>query len=179
MFTSYGWAGPDLRVFADARIEALAIVNANQPLATGGTAQAATVVRDIALELLRMANDRTRFFYCSASDDEDFTQELAKIGKQPRREAGEAQEQPLPGVPDEATFHAAALTLFVPEHATSLRAFRKAAGGQPELAGTDMGTTVSVAGVGPLTPGVTYELWLVGHDFRGNGPESNHVSHTA
>ena len=63
------------------------------------------------------------------------------------------------------------------EHATSLRAFRKPAGGQPELAGT--ATTVSVVGSGPLTPGVTYELWVVGHNFRGDGPESNHGSHTA
>jgi hypothetical protein len=33
------------------------------------------------------------------------------------------------------------------------------------------------AGTGPLTPGVTYEFWLVGHNFRGDGPESNHVTH--
>jgi hypothetical protein len=31
----------------------------------------------------------------------------------------------------------------------------------------------------PLTPGVTYELWVVGHNFRGDGPESNRVRHTA
>ena len=212
VFTSYGWEGGQIGVFDDARVESLAnqaatatpgianaahrypaqlltliaaqlaIVNASQPLATGGTAQAATVARDAALELLRTANDRVRFFYCSASDDEDYTPELAKIGRQPRREAGAAQEQPLPGAPGAATFNAGALTLSVPElpeHATSLRAFRKVAGGEPELAGTATGTTVSVVGSGPLTPGVTYELWLVGHNFRGDGPESNHVSHTA
>ena len=33
------------------------------------------------------------------------------------------------------------------------------------------------AGTGPLTPGVTYEFWLVGHNFRGDGPESNRVTH--
>lgn len=212
VFTSYGWEGGQIGVFDDARVESLAnqaatatpgianaahrypaqlltliaaqlaIVNASQPLATGGTAQAATAARDAALELLRTANDRVRFFYCSASDDEDYTPELAKIGRQPRREAGAAQEQPLPGAPGAATFNAGALTLSVPalpEHATSLRAFRKVAGGEPELAGTATGTTVSVVGSGPLTPGVTYELWLVGHNFRGDGPESNHVSHTA
>lgn len=65
------------------------------------------------------------------------------------------------------------------EAATSLRAFRKVAGGQPELAGTSAGTTVSVVGSGPLTPGVSYELWLVRHNFRGDGPESYHMSHTA
>jgi hypothetical protein len=212
VFTSYGWVGGELGDFDDARIEALAnqaatatpgipnaahrypaqlltliaaqlaIVNANQPLATGGTAQAATAARDIALELLRTANDRVRFHYCASSDDEDKTPELAKIGKQPRRTAGEAQEQPLPGAPGTATFDAGALTLSVPtmpEHATSLRAYRKPAGGEPELAGTSAGTTVSVVGSGPLTPDVTYELWVVGHNFRGDGPESNHVSHTA
>lgn len=212
VFTSYGWEGGQIGVFDDARIESLAnqaatvtsgianaahrypaqlltliaaqlvIVNANQPLATGGTAQAATAARDAALELLRTANDRVRFFYCSASDDGDYTPELAKIGRQPRREAGAAQEQPLPGAPGTATFNAGALTLSVPalpEHGTSLRAFRKPAGGEPELAGTSTGTTVSVVGSGPLTPGVTYELWVVGHNFRGDGPESNHVSHTA
>ena len=31
----------------------------------------------------------------------------------------------------------------------------------------------------PFTPGVTYELWVVGHNFRGDGPERNHVPHTA
>ena len=36
----------------------LAIVNANQPLATGGTAQAATAARDLALGKLQTMNDR-------------------------------------------------------------------------------------------------------------------------
>ncbi len=67
----------------------------------------------------------------------------------------------------------------MPEGASSLRAYRKAAGGEPELAGTSTGTTVSVVGSGLLTVGVTYELWVVGHNSQGDGPESNHVSHTA
>ena len=212
VFTAYGWEGGEVGQLDDARIEALAnqaatatpgianaahqypaqqltliaaqlvIVNANQPLATGGMAQAATEARNVALELSRTAHDRVRFFYCSASDDEDFTPELAKIGKQPRREAGAAAEQPLPDAPGVATLDAAALTLSIPalpEHGTSLRAYRKPAGGQPELAGTSTGTTVSMVASGPLTPGVTYELWVVGHSVRGDGPESNHVSHTA
>ena len=74
----------------------LVIVNANQPTATGGTAETATNLRNIALELLRTANDRVRFFYCSASDDEDKTTELAKIGMQPRRDAGEARRSRSP-----------------------------------------------------------------------------------
>ena len=158
----------------------LAIVNANQPLATGGTAQAATAARDLALGKLQTMNDRIRFFYCSASDDEDQTPELAKIGKQPRRDRGEAEPEPFPDPAGTATFNAATSTLSVPAlpaRATSLRAFRKPLGGTAELAGTSATTTVSVLATGPLTPGVTYEFWLVGHNFRGDGPESNHVSH--
>lgn len=211
VFTAYGWVGGELGDFSDARIESLArqaadatpgianpahrypqelldriaaqlkIVNDNQTAATGGTAQSATDLRDKALKALQTANDRVRFHYCASSDDEDTTPELAKIGKQPRRDKGEAGG-PVPGAPGTATFDAAAKTLSVPampEGATSLRAYRKAAGGEAELAGTSTGTTVSVVGVGPLTPGVTYELWVAGHNSQGDGPESNHVTHTA
>ena len=107
--------------------------------------------------------------------------ELAKIGKHPRRDRGEAQQQPFPDPAGTATFNGATSTLSVPAlpaHATSLRAFRKPAGGTAELAGTSTTTSVSVIAAGPLTPGVTYEFWLVGHNFRGDGPESNHVTHT-
>lgn len=211
VLVSYGWESGEVGDFTDARIESLAnqaitatplianaayrypaallglitaqlaIVNANQPTATGGTAETATNLRNIALELLRTANDRVRFFYCSASDDEDQTTELAKIGKQPRRDAG-AASGPVPGAPGAATFDATAKTLSVPampSGATTLRAYRKPAGGVAELAGTSTGTTVSVVGVGPLTVGVTYELWVAGHNSDGDGPGSNHVSHTA
>ncbi|MEN9576845.1 MAG: hypothetical protein RL514_4700 [Verrucomicrobiota bacterium] len=211
VFTAYGWVSGELGEFTDARIESLArqaadatpgianaahryptalldliaaqlvIVNQHQTAATGGTAQTATDLRDKALKLLETANDRVRFHYCSASDDKDQTPELAKIGKQPRRDKG-AASGPVPGAPGAATFDAAAKTLSVPampEGATTLRAYRKAAGGEPELAGTSTGTTVSVVGSGPLTVGVTYELWVAGHNAQGDGPESNHVSHTA
>ena len=211
VLVSYGWESGEVGDFTDARIESLAnqaitatplianaayrypaallglitaqlaIVNANQPTATGGTAETATNLRNIALELLRTANDRVRFFYCSASDDEDQTTELAKIGKQPRRDAG-AASGPVPGAPGAATFDATAKTLTVPampSGATTLRAYRKPAGGVAELAGTSTSTTVSVVGVGPLTVGVTYELWVAGHNSDGDGPGSNHVSHTA
>ena len=76
----------------------------------------------------------------------------------------------------------AALSLTVsalPDHATILRAFRRPAGGTAELAGTSATTAVSLTEIGPLTPGVTYEFWLVGHNFQGDGPESNHVTHVA
>ena len=98
----------------------------------------------------------------------------------PRRDRGEAEPEPFPDPAGTATFDAATSTLSVaalPLHATSLRAFRKPAGGTAELAGTSTTTTVSVLAAGPLTPGVTYEFWLVGHNFRGDGPESNHVTH--
>ena len=211
VLVSYGWESGEVGDFTDARIESLAnqaitatplianaayrypaallglitaqlaIVNANQPTATGGTAETATNLRNIALELLRTANDRVRFFYCSASEDEDQTTELAKIGKQPRRDAG-AASGPVPGAPGAATFDATAKTLSVPampSGATTLRAYRKPAGGVAELAGTSTSTTVSVVGVGPLTVGVTYELWVAGHNSDGDGPGSNHVSHTS
>lgn len=212
VFTSYGWESGLVGDFTDARIELLAnqaitatpgiadpahrypaalltlittqlgLVNTNQPLATGGSAQAATDARDAALELLQLINARVRFFYCNASDDLDQTAELVKIGRQPRRASGEAEPQPLPLAPGTATLDATALTLTapaMPDHATTLRAFRRPAGGTAELAGTSGTTTVSLTEIGPLTSGVTYEFWLVGHNSRGDGPESNHVTHVA
>jgi len=108
--------------------------------------------------------------------------DLAKIGKQPRRPPGGAEPRSRRAgiAPGPATFDAAALTLAVaalPDHATTLRAFRQPAGGTAQLAGTSTTTTVSVVAAGPLTPGVTYDFWLVGHNSQGDGPESNHVTH--
>ena len=212
LFTAYGWESGLVGAFSDARIESLAnqaitvtpsiadathrypaalltlitaqlaIVNTNQPLATGGSAQGATDARDAALVLLQVVNARVRFFYCSASDETDQSAELVSIGRQPRRDAGAAAAQPLPAAPGPATFDALALSLTVsalPDHATTLRAFRRPAGGTAELAGTSATTTVSLTELGPLTTGVTYEFWLVGHNSQGDGPQSNHVSHVA
>ena len=67
----------------------------------------------------------------------------------------------------------------LPDHATTLRAFRRPAGGAAELAGTSATATVSLTELGPLTSGVTYEFWLVGHNSQGDGPQSNHVPHVA
>ncbi len=211
VFTSYGWVSGELGEFSDTRVESLArqaadatpgianaahrypsalldliaaqlvIVNLHQTAATGGTAQSATGARDLAKDLLQTVNDRVRFHYCASSDEEDQTPELAKIGKQARRDRGQASG-PVPGAPGAATFDATTKTLSVPAMpagATTLRAYRKAAGAVAELAGTSTGTTVSVVGSGPLTVGVTYELWVAGHNSDGDGPESNHVSHTA
>ena len=211
VFTSYGWVSGELGEFSDTRVESLArqaadatpgianaahrypsalldliaaqlvTVNLHQTAATGGTAQSATGARDLAKDLLQTVNDRVRFHYCASSDEEDQTPELAKIGKQARRDRGQASG-PVPGAPGAATFDATTKTLSVPAMpagATTLRAYRKAAGAVAELAGTSTGTTVSVVGSGPLTVGVTYELWVAGHNSDGDGPESNHVSHTA
>lgn len=208
VFTAYGWESGLVGEFTDARVESLAnqaivatpaipnaahryptalldfitaqlaLVNANQPLATGGTAQAATAARDAALVLLQLATERVRSYYCCASDDKDQTPELAKIGRQPRRDPGQSGP-PLPSEPGAATFDATALTLTIPalpDHATTIRAYRKPAGGVAELAST---SPTNVVAVGPLTPGVTYEFWLVGHNTSGDGPESNHVTHVA
>ena len=207
LFTKYGWLQGELGDFTDARIESLAnqailvtptitnaayrypaalltpitaqltTLNQNQPTATGGDAEMATGARNTALDLTENANERVRFYYCAASDLKDQTPELAKIGKQPRRDKGAAETTPLPGV---AAFNTATKTLSVPalpQDATTIRAFRKAAGGVAEQVGSS--ATSSIAITAPFTPGVAYELWLTGHNFRGDGPESNHVSYTA
>lgn len=211
LFTSYGWTSGKIGELADARIEALAnqavnvtptitnpdhqypaalvamittelaTLNANQPLATGGTRQAAIQARDEAVVLLEKINDRVRFLYCGASDDEDKTTELTRIGRQPRRDPGDAQGQPLPEVPISVSFDEVGLTLSVdelPAHATSIRAYRLAEGGVAEVAGESDSTMVSLEETGPLTPDVTYSFWLVGVNSSGEGPESVHFSHT-
>lgn len=219
LYTAYGWTSGKVGKLNDARIEQLAnqsitttptitnpdhqypaalmtliteelaTVNANQPLATGGDRQTAIAARDEALELLQTVNDRVRFYYCSASDDEDFTPELAKIGKQPRRKAGtvgggdeSGEEEPLPGVPGPVAFDETTLTLSVtemPANATTIRAYRQAEGGQAELAGESATIDVSVVNTGALTPDVTYEFWLVGSNLAGDGPESERIQFTA
>jgi len=131
---------------------------------------------------LTTLNSRVRFFYCAASNDLDQTPELANIGRQPRRDAGDAAAAPKPAAAGTATFDATALTLTLPalpDHATTLRAIRQPAGGIAEVCGTSSTTTVSVTDLSPLTPGVTYEFWLVGHNSQGDGTESNHITHVA
>ncbi len=212
LLTSYGWEGGLIGTFTDARIEflanqaiivtpqitpvahqypaqlvtfiqdQLAILNANQPVATGGLSQIATAARDEALLLMEAVNSRVRFYYCCASDDRESTPELARIGFQPKRGPGEGETQPLPDAPGPVTYDATARTLLVNApiaHATFYHAYRQPAGGQPEFAGESDTTTVSVIQFSPLTPGVTYEFWLVGVNSRGEGPESNRVTHVA
>jgi len=208
VLTSYGWLQGEIGELTDARIESLAnqaiavtptitnpawryaaalitrittelaIVNANQPVATGGSVQGAFDARDLAFEKLKLMTARIRFFYCSASDATDTTPELLRIGMDPRSPRG----QSLPGPALDATLNTTTLELStpaLPEGATSINAMRQAAGGEPELAGTgEPGSlTVSIVQFSPLTPGVTYEFWIVGHNSQGDGPESNHVTH--
>lgn len=160
----------------------LAIYDAANLLATGGSQQILIQQRNAARDLLESAVSRVRHYYCQAGDDGDQTPELAKIGMQPKRNPGDAQPQPPPDAPGTATFSAATRELTIPAmpaHATFLRSFRKPAGGSAESAGVSNTNVVSVVGVTPLTPGATYELWVVGENSRGKGPESNHVSFTA
>jgi hypothetical protein len=160
----------------------LAIYDATSLLATGGDRQTLIQARNDARDLLASANSRVRHFYCSASDDGESTPELAKIGMQPKRASGDAQPQPLPDAPGAASFDATTRQLTIPAlpgHATFIRAFRQPAGGKAESAGVSNSTSVSVVGITPLTPGVTYTFWVVGENSRGQGPESNHVTFTA
>lgn len=131
LFVTYGWDKGELGELTDARIEGLAnlaiaatlaignpahrypaalialitddlaVVNANQPVATGGKRQGATQARDAALRLMRRITARVRFYYSSASDDIDQTPQLAKIGFQPRRDRGKVQRH-VPGAVAEA-----------------------------------------------------------------------------
>ena len=125
---------------------------------------------------------RVRFHYCGASDAQDRTPELRKIGLQPRRLPGEAQAGDLPLAPGAVTHDAAARTLAVaalPEHATSVRAFRQVLGGPVVLAGTSPTGTVSYVAASPLTPGASYTVWLTGHNSEGDGPQSQVFTFTA
>lgn len=157
------------------------LLNANQPLATGGTRAAAISAHDEALDLLKKINDRVRFYYCSASDDEDQTTELAKVGRQPRRNPGSGGAE-LPGEPGSATFDDVALTLSIaglPANADSIRAYRTVLGGEVELGGESETSLVSLTEFEPLIPDETYEFWLVGVNEAGEGPESTRVGYTA
>ncbi|MEY2563207.1 MAG: hypothetical protein QOH88_1400 [Verrucomicrobiota bacterium] len=160
----------------------LAIFDAASLLATGGSRQTLIQARDDSREKLEDANSRVRLFYCSASDDGEKTLELAKINMQPKRAPGDAQPQPLPDAPGAAAFNAGTRELTIPAmpaHATFLRAKRQPAGGPETDAGVSTTTIVSVVGLAPLTPGVTYMVWVVGVNSRGEGPASNKSNFTA
>ena len=160
----------------------LATFDAASLIATGGNRQVLIAQRNAAGELLHAVISRVRLFYGSASDDGDQTPELAKIGMQPRRDPGDAQPLPAPDAPGTATFNPATRELTIPampNHATFLRCYRQPAGGPETVAGVSNTTTVSAVGFVPLTPGVTYDAWVVGANSRGEGPASNRITFTA
>ena len=160
----------------------LGVWSANRLIAEGGALSTLIADKAAKRDALMAANMRVRFTYCAASDDGDYTTELARIGDQPKRLPGDAQPKPLPDAPGTATFNPATRELTIPglpAHATSLIAFRQPAGGQAEQCGVSTTNVVGVADFSPLTPGVAYMLWVVGRNSRGNGPESNKVTFTA
>ena len=158
------------------------VLDANKLIAGGGLLQTIIDDKDEKRDGLLKAISRVRYHYCAASDDGEKTVELARIGMQPKRDPGEAQPQPLPGALGTATFQASTRQLTVPampDHATFLVAWRKPAGGEAEQAGVSTEPVVGVSDFSPLQAGVTYELWVMGRNSRGSGPESNHVTFTA
>ena len=160
----------------------LGILLANKSIAGGGTVSDVVDEKNAARDALLAGIGRVRFFYSSASDERDQTAELAKIGLQPRRDSGQAQPQPLPDAPGTATFNAATRELTIPDlpaHATSIKGWRQSAGGAAEVAGVSVGVTVSIGDFSPPVPGVTYQVWVTGHNSRGDGPAGNKVTFTA
>ena len=159
-----------------------ALLQAHQALATGGSRQVATAAVATALEEGEHAITRARGWYISCSDLGDRTAELAKIGLQPRRAAGEASSGVEPGPAGTAVYDAGAKTLTIPEvpaNSSGIRAYRQVAGGPRELCGISLTPVVSIVMVGPLVPGTVYEAWVVGVLENREGPESNRVSFTA
>ena len=160
----------------------LGILRANKSIAGGGTVSDVINDKDAAREALVAGISRVRFFYSSASDERDQTPELAKIGLQPRRDPGQAQPQPLPEAPGTAVFNAPTRELTIPDlpaHATSIKGWRQPAGGAAEVAGVSVGVTVSIGDFSPPVPGVTYQVWVTGHNSRGDGPAGNKITFTA
>lgn len=160
----------------------LGVLDANKRLAGGGARQ--TIIDEQAhkRDLLLRTITRVRHHYCAASDEGEKTPELARIGMPAKRALRGAEPRPLPAAPGTAVFEAATRQLTVatlPEHAAFLVAWRKPAGGDAERAGVSTEPVVGVSHFSPLVPGVTYELWVAGHNSQGDGPASNRVTFTA
>jgi hypothetical protein len=158
------------------------ILAAANLLATGGSRQVLIQQRNDARDELHDANMRVRAAYAAASDDGESTPELAKINMQPKRKPGDAKPPPDPAAPGNATFNPATRELTIPAmpaHATFIRSYRQPAGGSAVAAGVSSTPTVSVISIGPLTAGVTYQLWVVGVNSQGEGADSNKVGFTA
>ena len=153
-------------------------LNAFQGLATGGSRQVAVQAVEERMGEMQDAIARVRGIYIAGSDLGDRTPELARIGLQPRRLAGEASSGLLPDAPAAPVFDSMAKTLSVPAlpaNCSSMRAYRQKPGGPRELAGVSLTPVVSLIMAGPLEPGVTYETWLAGVLENREGPESPRV----
>ena len=88
----------------------------------------------------------------------------------PGGKLGDLSNDPEPEAVGTVSFDAATRELVapaLPAHATFLRAYRQAPGGDPERAGVSETTRVPVTEFEPATPGVTYAAWLVGVNSRG------------
>jgi hypothetical protein len=162
-----------------------ATLQAHQALATGGLRTEAVQRVDEATDAAEIIIARVRGFYISASDEGDQTQQLKRIGLQPRRDAGQGSSGVVPDAPADATLDAAAKTLTIPTlpaNANSIHCYRQrvAAGATPagpvELAGISVSPTVSYVQLSPLAPGVDYEVWVVGYDGTDEGSPGNRIA---
>ena len=160
----------------------LGILTANKAIASGGTRMTVIDQKDAQREALLKKLARVRYLYCFASDTGEGNPELARIGFQPKRAAGDAQPEPLPDAPGAAVWDVAARTLTVPDlpaHATFLVAWRQVVGSQPEEAGVSTTATVPASQFSPFVPGAVYDVWVTGRNSRGDGTASNKVRFTA
>ena len=182
-------AGPQLPVAArypasvTSRINNwLGVLTANKSIAGGGTRMTVIDTKDVKRAALLVKLARVRYLYCFASDAGEGNPELARIGFQPKRAAGDAQGDPLPDAAGTAVWDAGARTLTVPDlpaHASFLVAWRQVLGGQEEEAGVSTTETVSVSQFAPFLPGAVYDVWVTGRNSRGDGVASNKTRWTA
>jgi hypothetical protein len=160
----------------------LAILNVNEDIAGGGAREVITERKDTARDGLFRKIARVRLYIASTTDEGEGDPALAIYGFQPKRDPGDAQPQPLPEMPGTATFDSVTRLLTIPAlpaHATSIVAWRQAAGGDAEPVGISITTSVSVSETSPLVPGVTYQLWVTGRNSRGDGLPSNKITYLA
>ena len=122
LLESYGWDKGNIGEFDQPRILSLALlapqISTNQPanrklpsdlldlmaaqvaivydtssLSAGGTKEGDIQEKNADLEALEIVNSRARFYYCSASDETQYSKELARVGFQPKRMPGEVERE--------------------------------------------------------------------------------------
>jgi hypothetical protein len=160
----------------------LAIYRANDYIARGGNRQDLTDDKNAARERLLEAIAQVRLYLCATDRRGEYTPLIARYNFQPKRNPGDAQPQPLPDTPGETTFDPDTRLLSIatlPDHATSLVAWRQSGEAAPVVGGISNTPQVSVSDLDPLQPGVTYRFWVTGRNSRGDGPPGNTIDHTA